>query len=188
MVSPVHGIARSEKVDNQIKAVVLTISDRCSRGETTDSSGPAVVRFLEEKLNARIYNTEVIPDHQRTIKQRLKLYCDDHDIDLLVTAGGTGFSPHDVTPEAVRSIAERLTPGLDEAMRQASMQKTPFAVLSRGVSGMRHNTLIISLPGSEKGAVENLEAIAQVLPHGLAIMRGEPSDCGRSEPPGAPHA
>ncbi len=168
--------------------MVLTISDRCSRGETTDTSGPAVVRLLEDKLSARIYNTEVIPDHQKTIEQRLKLYCDDHDIDLLVTAGGTGFSPHDVTPEAVRRVVERLTPGLDEAMRQASLQKTPFAVLSRGVSGVRHSTLIVSLPSSEKAAVENLEAIAEVLPHGLAIMQGEPSDCGRGESPGDPHA
>ncbi len=161
------------------QAVVLTVSDRCSRGEATDTAGPAIARLLTEKLGAHVFAIEVVPDERPLIEERLRHYCDGHSIDLVVTVGGTGFSPRDVTPEATRAVVDRPTPGLDEAMRAASLAKTPHAMLSRGASGIRKKTLIIALPGSERGAVENLEALLPALPHGLAKLRGDPSDCGR---------
>ncbi len=163
----------------KFQAVILTISDRCSRGEAEDTAGPAVRRLIETKLDARVYTAEIIPDDRDRISERLRHYGDGHSIDLIVTVGGTGFAPSDVTPEAVAEVVERPTPGLDEAMRRASLERTPAAVLSRAVSGIRNATLILSLPGSERAALENLEAILTALPHGLAKLRGDPSDCGR---------
>ncbi|MCC7175235.1 MAG: MOSC domain-containing protein [Bryobacterales bacterium] len=161
----------------RLQAVVLTISDRCSRGETADTAGPAVGRLLESSLGAHVYAIRILPDDRDQIADRLKHYCDGHSIDLVVTAGGTGFSPRDVTPEAVASVIHRPAPGLDEAMRRASAEKTPYAMLSRSVSGIRNDTLIVSLPGSERGATESLEAVLPALGHGLAKLRGDPSDC-----------
>ncbi len=162
---------------SQFQAVVLTISDRCSRGEAEDTAGPATCERLEQGIGAQICHTEIIPDEQNIISERLKHYCDKHSIDLIVTAGGTGFSPRDVTPEATRAVVDRLTPGFDEAMRYASMAKTPHAMLSRCASGMRGSTLIINLPGSKRAAVENIDAILVALKHGLLKLRGDPSDC-----------
>lgn len=163
---------------SRIQAVVLTISDRCSRGEATDTAGPAAARRLEERLGAHVYRAEIIPDEQETIAARLRHYADGHGIDLVVTVGGTGFSPRDVTPEATRAVVERPTPGLDEAMRAASLARTPHAALSRGASGIRGATLIVNLPGSERAAAQNLDAILPALPHGLAKLRGDPGECG----------
>jgi molybdenum cofactor synthesis domain-containing protein len=162
-----------------VQAVVLTISDRCAWGEATDTAGPAVEDRLKQELGAHVYKSEILPDERDSIAERLKHYSDGHSIDLILAVGGTGFSPRDVTPEAVRDVVERLTPGLDEAMRRASFEKTPHAMLSRAVSGICGATLIISLPGSERGAVENLEAILPALEHGLSKLRGDPGDCGR---------
>ena len=163
----------------RFQAVVLTVSDRCARGETRDTAGPAVAALLEKQLEAHIYRIVVIPDERQTIIERLKHYADGHSIDLVLTVGGTGFAPRDVTPEATREVVERPTPGLDEAMRAASLAKTPHAMLSRGASGIRRSTLIVNLPGSERGAVENIEAVVSALRHGLKKLRGDPSDCGR---------
>jgi len=159
------------------QAVILTISDKCSRNEAVDTAGPAVAGLLCEHLKAHVYKIEIVPDDKVLIADRLKHYCDGHSIDIVVTAGGTGFSPRDVTPEAVAQVIERPTPGLDEAMRRRSGEKTPHAMLSRGVSGIRGATLIVSLPGSERGATENLQVILPALGHGLAKLRGDPSDC-----------
>jgi molybdenum cofactor synthesis domain-containing protein len=161
------------------QVVVLTVSDRCSRGETVDTAGPATGSRIRDGLGAHVYRTEIVPDEKDLITARLKHYCDGHSVDLVVTVGGTGFAPRDVTPEAVSSVVERTTPGLDEAMRRASMAKTPHAMLSRAVSGIRGATLILSLPGSERAAVENLEAVLPALEHGLAKLRGSEADCGR---------
>jgi len=163
----------------RIQAVVLTISDRCSRGEAEDTAGPAVARRLEEPLGAHVYRLAVIPDERPLIAERLRHFADGHSIDLVVTVGGTGLAPRDVTPEATREVLERLTPGFDEAMRAASLAKTPHAMLSRGLSGTRGSTLIVNLPGSERAARENLDVILPALGHGLAKLRGDPSDCGR---------
>jgi len=162
----------------RFQAVVLTISDRCSRGEARDTAGPAVARQLQAGMDAHVYRTEVVPDEQEIIAERLKHYADGHSIDLVLTVGGTGFSPRDVTPEATRAVVERPAPGLDEAMRAASLARTPHAVLSRGASGIRGRTLIVNLPGSERAAVENLDVILPALPHGLAKLRGETGECG----------
>jgi len=161
------------------QAVVLTISDRCSKNETKDTAGPAVAKCLKESLNAHIYRMETLPDEQEKIAERLKHYCDGHSIDLIITVGGTGFAPRDVTPEVTRKVIERFAPGLDEAMRTASLAKTPHAMLSRGISGIRGSTLIVNLPGSQRGAVENLDAILPALGHGLKKLRGDQTDCGR---------
>jgi len=170
-----------ETVDpERFQVVVLTISDRCSRGEAVDTAGPATAELLARGLDVNLYRIEIIPDDQAVIAERLAHYCDGHSIDLVLTVGGTGLSPRDVTPEATRQVLERLTPGLDAAMRAASMAKTPHAMLSRGVSGARKQTLVVNLPGSERAAVENLETILPALPHGLAKLRGDPSDCGRT--------
>jgi molybdenum cofactor synthesis domain-containing protein len=170
------------------QTVVLTISDRCSRNEATDTAGPAVAKLLEESLLAHVYKTEILPDERERIAERMRHYCDGHSIDLVVAVGGTGFSPRDVTPEATRQVVERFAPGLDEAMRAASAGKTPHAALSRGVSGMRGATLILNLPGSQRAAAENLEAILPALGHGLAKLRGDPADCGRPAGQEGPHA
>jgi len=161
-----------------IQAVVLTISDRCARGEATDTAGPAAAALLERELGAHIYASDILPDEAERISQRLREMA-GRGVDLILTVGGTGFAPRDVTPEATRAVVERPTPGLDEAMRAASLAKTPHAMLSRGVSGIRGRTLIVNLPGSERGATENLQAIFPALPHGIEKLRGDPSDCGR---------
>lgn len=167
----------------RFQAVVVTVSDRCARGLAEDTAGPAVARMLEEHLDLRVYRYAVVPDEQDEIAERLRHYADGHSIDLVVTVGGTGPAPRDVTPEATRAVVERPTPGFDEAMRAASLAKTPHAMLSRGASGIRGATLILNLPGSKRGATENLEAILPALPHGLRKLRGDPADCGR--PPDA---
>lgn len=164
------------------QAVVLTLSDRCSRGEAEDTAGPAIADLLARGLAAHVYRTEILPDDRATLAARLRHYCDGHSIDLVVAVGGTGFSPRDTTPEAVRDVVGRLTPGLDEAMRAASARKTKHAWLSRAVSGIRERTLILSVPGSRAGATENLEALLELLPHAIEKLRGDPSDCGRPSP------
>jgi molybdenum cofactor synthesis domain-containing protein len=162
------------------QTVVLTISDRCSRGQAQDTAGPAVVLQLEQMLGAHVYRLAILPDEQNVIMERLKHYCDGHSIDLVVTVGGTGFSPSDVTPEATREVLERFTPGLDEAMRAASLAKTPHAMLSRATSGIRGATLILNLPGSLIAATENLGVVMPALRHGLSKLRGDATDCGRA--------
>ena len=162
-----------------MQGVVLTVSDRCSRGEADDTAGPAVSERLRMGLGGHVYAQEIVPDERERIEDRLKHYCDGHSIDLVCAVRGTGLSPRDVTPEAVAAVIERPTPGLDKAMRAASLHQTPHAMLSRAVSGIRGGTLIISLPGSERAAVENLDAILPALAHGLAKLRGDPADCGR---------
>ena len=169
------------------QVVVLTISDRCSRGEAVDTAGPAVARLVEQSMEAHVYGVEVLPDEATRIADRLRHFSNGHSIDLVLTVGGTGFSPRDVTPEATRTIVERLTPGLDEAMRAASLVKTPHAMLSRACSGIRDSTLIVNLPGSERAAVENLDVILPALSHGLAKLRGDASDCGHPVPSGGIH-
>ena len=161
------------------QAAILTISDRCSQGRAEDTAGPAVSDRLKEFLNVHIYRTEILPDEKETITRRLKHYSGSHSIDLVLTVGGTGFTPRDITPEATRSVLERFAPGMDEAMRAASLTKTPHAMLSRGVSGIRGTTLIVNLPGSPRAGVENLEVIGPALRHGLEKLRGDTDECGQ---------
>ncbi|MEY3284668.1 MAG: molybdenum cofactor biosynthesis protein B [Acidobacteriota bacterium] len=153
-----------------IRAVVLTISDSASRGEREDLSGPAVVEELG-KLGAVIVGTMILADIEGEIARQLRHYADSGEVDLVVTAGGTGFAGRDVTPEATRQVIEREAPGLAELMRAESLRITPLAALSRSVCGIRGRTLIVNLPGSVRGARENLQAIARLLPHAISLLR-----------------
>jgi len=151
-----------------IKAVVLTISDSAARGEREDLSGPAVVSELQS-LKAEIIATEILPDDREQIAARMRHYAAGA-VNLIVTTGGTGLSPRDITPEATRDVIEREAPGLAELMRAESVKITPLAALSRSVCGARGRTLIVNLPGSVRGARENLQAIARLLPHAIALL------------------
>ena len=159
--------------DITLRFGILTISDRSSRGERPDMSGPVLVDAVTTK-GWQVVETGIIPDNVNTIRQKLAEWADSNRFDVVLTTGGTGFAPRDVTPEATRQIVERLTPGLDEAMRIASLQVTPHAMLSRAISGIRKQTLIINLPGSPKGALENLQVVIPVLGHAIELLRENP--------------
>ena len=152
-----------------IRAAVLTISDRSSRGEREDVSGPALANEIK-KLGWDLIETGLVPDDQDAIKSVLVRWCSAQQIDLILTTGGTGFSPRDVTPEATLAVIERSAPGLAEAMRSESLKTTPHAMLSRAVAGIRNRTLIVNLPGSPRAATENLAVIAPVLPHAVELL------------------
>ncbi|GFZ29733.1 molybdenum cofactor biosynthesis protein B [Clostridium zeae] len=161
-----------------IKTAILTISDKGSRNERVDTTGPAIEAILD-KDNYSIEYYKIIPDEIDIIKKELIYLCDEMKINLILTNGGTGFSQRDVTPEATLQVIEKQVPGIAEAMRAASLKITPKAMLSRAVSGIRKYSLIVNLPGSPKGAVENLEVILPALPHGIQILTGEASECAR---------
>ena len=154
---------------------ILTISDRSSRGERPDESGPLIQEFATARLAAEVVNTAVIPDEMSSIRETLAAWCDQGAVDIVFTTGGTGFAPRDVTPEATRAVIDREAPGLAEAMRAASLQVTPHAMLSRAVCGIRGQTLIINLPGSPKAVRENLATLAPALPHAVQLLQGASS-------------
>ncbi len=153
---------------------IVTISDRSARAERPDESGPALAKAVTAE-GWQVTRTAILPDEFERIKQLLSEWADSGDMDIILTTGGTGFSPRDVTPEATQAIIQRPTPGLAEAMRNASLQITPHAMLSRAVAGIRLHTLIINLPGSPRGAMENLEIVKPVLPHAVQLLREEPA-------------
>ena len=156
---------------------VITVSDKGSRGEREDLSGRDVIRILAD-LPIRIDAYEIIPDEKEAIRDKIREYADSKHLDLVVTTGGTGVSPRDVTPDATLEILEKELPGMAEAMRRKSMENTPHAMISRAVAGIRGQCLIINLPGSPKGARENLEVILPALKHAIEKIKGDPSDCG----------
>ncbi|MBQ2062939.1 MAG: MogA/MoaB family molybdenum cofactor biosynthesis protein [Oscillospiraceae bacterium] len=156
-------------------ARVITVSDRSYRGEREDLGGPLVRQVLTDAGYA-VDGVVIVPDEAEQIKAAL-IDAADADVALIVTTGGTGFSPRDVTPEATIAVCQRLTPGIPEAMRAASMAITPRAMLSRATAGIRDRSLIVNLPGSPKGARENLEAVLGALGHGLEMLRGGQADC-----------
>ncbi len=154
---------------------ILTISDRSARGERVDASGPALVEALAARWpEATVAEWGIVPDERPAIAATLIRWADELRLDLILTTGGTGFAPRDVTPEATRGVIEREAPGLAEAMRGDSLRVTPHAMLSRAVAGIRGRTLIVNLPGSPKGAVENLGTILPVLPHAVELLREAP--------------
>jgi molybdopterin adenylyltransferase len=159
-----------------ITAGVITLSDKGSRGERVDLSGPEVTRMLREiGIETTFY--EVVPDEADVLEKKLIEFVDDRRLDLVVTTGGTGVSPRDVTPEATLKVIDREIPGMAEAMRRESMQKTPHAMISRAVAGIRKTTLIVNLPGSPKGVRENLAVILPALKHAIEKIKGDQSDC-----------
>jgi molybdopterin adenylyltransferase len=153
---------------------ILTLSDRSSRGERLDASGPALAALIREK-GWILSRQSLLPDEESAIREILASWADSSEMDVILTTGGTGFSRRDVTPEATRAVIEREAPGLAEAMRAASLQITPHAMLSRIVTGIRGKTLIVNLPGSPKGAVENLQVIIPVLPHAIQLLHEDPT-------------
>ncbi|MGC2422893.1 MAG: MogA/MoaB family molybdenum cofactor biosynthesis protein [Nitrospirota bacterium] len=161
-----------------MKAAVFTISDKGSRGEREDFSGPAVMDMLEGS-GAEIVHYEIIPDEIEIIMDRLIRYSKEGVADLIVTTGGTGVSPRDVTPDATKEVIDRELPGMAEAMRAESLKKTPHAMISRAVCGIRAKTLIINLPGSLKGATENLAVLMPAIPHAVEKICGSDAECGR---------
>ncbi|MBI1987491.1 MAG: MogA/MoaB family molybdenum cofactor biosynthesis protein [Nitrospinae bacterium] len=164
-----------------IRYAVLTISDKGARGEREDRSGAAI----REMLTAPPYQLchyRILPDEKEEIAQSLRDLADGGEVDLVVTTGGTGLAPRDVTPEATAAVIEREVPGLAEAMRMEGLKVTPLAMLSRAVAGIRKGTLIVNLPGSPKGARENLAVILPVLPHAIEKLLGDPGECGTETP------
>lgn len=164
-----------------MKAALLILSDRGARGERADASGPALERWLADR-GVAVTRCEVIPDEAALITDSLRVWADGGDIDLILTCGGTGVSPRDVTPDATLPVLDRLIPGFGEAMRASSLQKTPHAMISRAVAGIRGRSLIINLPGSPRGAIENLEAVWPAVPHCVAKIQGDPEECGQPQP------
>ncbi|HYA32344.1 MAG TPA: MogA/MoaB family molybdenum cofactor biosynthesis protein [Thermodesulfovibrionales bacterium] len=160
-----------------ITAAVLTLSDKGARGEREDLSGPAIEEMLK-RIGAEVTDRVILPDEKEMIKVKLLEYC--RRVDLILTTGGTGLAPRDVTPDATIEVIDREIPGIAEAMRAEGMKKTARSMLSRAVAGVRERTLIINLPGSPKAVRENLDAILDVIPHAIEKIKGDPSECSRT--------
>jgi molybdenum cofactor synthesis domain-containing protein len=158
------------------RAAILTVSDRGSRGERVDTSGPEISRIVEA-AGMEIVGRRTVPDEKEAIRRTLLEWCDDGEADLILTTGGTGVSPRDVTPDVTREVIEREIPGMAEAMRRQSSTLTPHAMISRAVAGIRGRTLIVNLPGSPKGARENLLVLMDALPHAIEKIKGDERDC-----------
>ena len=158
-----------------IRFGVLTVSDRSYTEQRDDASGPLIRQMVVERLGWEAAAAEIVPDEMGTIQRALARWADSEGLELVMTTGGTGFAPRDVTPEATRAVIEREAPGLAEAMRAASLRVTPHAMLSRAVCGIRGRTLIVNLPGSPKACRENLEVLLPVLPHAVELLQDSPS-------------
>lgn len=168
--------------EKMYRAGIVTISDKGFAGEREDKSA-LVIREMLGSIAATVVAYKIVPDEPDRIKEALISLVDEEKVDLILTTGGTGFSPRDNTPEATKSVIEREVPGIPEAIRWEGVKKTPRAILSRAVAGIRHQTLIINLPGSPKGVRESLEAIMPALPHGLEVLTGRSDECALRDLP-----
>jgi len=162
-----------------IRTAIITLSDKGFKGEREDESG-RVIREMIAGIGAVVDHYEILPDEKGLIVEKLKLLSDSCRIDLILTTGGTGVAPRDVTPEATLSVIDRELPGMAEAMRSESLKKTPHAMISRAAAGVRNRTLIINLPGSPRAVRENLAVVLPALAHAVEKIKGDPSDCGRA--------
>ena len=153
---------------------ILTVSDRASTGEYQDRSGPVIEEIITSRLGGTIAEKAIVPDEIEAVSATLRAWCDELQLDLILTTGGTGFAPRDITPEATRAVLEREAPGLVFAMMRDSLAVTPHAMLSRMVAGLRGRSLIINLPGSPKAVSENLTTILPALPHAIELLRDDP--------------
>ena len=155
---------------------VITASDKGSRGEREDLSGPTLAKLVQE-IGGQVVEYVVLPDEQELLEETMRLWADERSLDLILTTGGTGFSMRDVTPEATLAVADRMVPGIAEVMRMESLKVTPKAMLSRAIAVLRKRTQIINMPGSPKAVRECFAAIAPAIPHGIQILKGEASEC-----------
>ena len=160
------------------KVAILTISDRGAKGEREDTSGP-LIQEMVRNLPGEVVHYEIIPDEKEKIAEALKKSADRLKADLILTTGGTGLSPRDVTPDATLAVIDKEVPGFSEAMRAESLKKTPHAMISRAITGIRGSSLIVNLPGSPKSVRENLSVILPALPHALSKLKGDPSECAQ---------
>ena len=163
-----------------LRVGVITASDKGSRGEREDLSGPTLAKLVQE-IGGEVVEYVVLPDDQAILAEKMRYWTDELNLDLILTTGGTGFSLRDVTPEATLTVADRMVPGIAEVMRMESLKVTPKAMLSRAVAVLRKRTLIINMPGSPKAVRECFAAIAPALPHGIQILKGEASECAKPE-------
>ena len=164
------------------RVAILTVSDHSAEGTRQDESGAVIREMVTASLDANVVAYLVVPDERQAIEAALRGWADRCEADLVLTTGGTGLAPRDVTPEATRAVVDREVPGIPEAMRAASLAKTPFAMLSRMIAGTRGQTLIVNLPGSPRAVRENLAVVLPALPHALDKLLGDPSDCAPAPP------
>ncbi len=169
----------SIKKKDGLSVAVITMSDKGSKGERVDETGPAVVKMLEDNMKVAFKRTEILADNQQELENSLKYYADIQKVDLVITNGSTGVSPRDIAPDATLNVIDKRMPGFEEAMRAESMKITDRAMISRAVVGARGRTMIINVPGSPKGAVENLGVILSAVPHCIEKLQGSTVDCAR---------
>ena len=168
------------KESDMFNVAILTVSDKGSQGKREDKSGEAIKEIFTQ-MDSRVADYAIVPDERELIKKKLVEWADGGKIDLIVTTGGTGLAPRDVTPEATLDVVDRIAPGFAEVMRAESLKKTPHAMLSRAVAGVRKRTLIINLPGSPKAVRECLDAVKPALPHAIETLRGEAVECADAQ-------
>ncbi len=179
-IAPGDRVASDPELD-RLRYATVTVSDRSSAGQREDRSGPTMIEVMDAAVDGVHVAHETVPDVQPTIAATLRRLCDEHVVDVILTSGGTGLAPRDVTPEATRDVINREIPGIAEAIRLAGLHKTPHAMLSRALCGHRDRTLIVNLSGSPKAVTEQLEALIPALPHAVATVSGVPQDCARSD-------
>jgi molybdopterin adenylyltransferase len=176
MVNAKNGLAHADDHEHhapdELHVGILTCSDRSARGERADTTGPTIHNLVVDLLKGQVVQYKVVPDNVEAISQTLVEWADEHQLDLILTNGGSGLSPTDVTPEATRAVIQRETPWIVSGMVLESLRVTPYAMLTRATAGIRGQTLIVNLPGSPKAATENLTAVAEILPHAVMIVQG----------------